>query len=38
MDFSFNGTGDCNFTIKELHQIFFPLNFDIGFYEILTVF
>ena len=38
MEFSFIKIGDGNFTIKELHQIFFPVNFDIGFYETLRVF
>ena len=31
MKFSFIEVGDCNFTIKELHQIYFPVNIDIGF-------
>ena len=38
MEFSFNKVGDCNFTIKEFHQRFFPVNFDISFHEILPVF
>ena len=38
MEFSFNEVGDCNFTIKEFHQRFFPVNFDISFYEILPAF
>ena len=29
MKFSFIEVGDCNFTIKELHQRFFPVNFYI---------
>ena len=37
MEFSFNKVGDCNFTIKEFHKRFFPVNFDISFYEILPV-
>ena len=36
MGLSFIELGD--FTIKELHQRFFPVNFEIGFYEILPVF
>ena len=31
MEFSFNKVGDCNFTIKEFHQRFFLVNFDISF-------
>ena len=38
MEFSSIEVGDCNFTMKEFHQRFFPVNFDIGFYEILPVF
>ena len=38
MEFSFNEVGDRNFTIKEFHHRFFPLNFDISLYEILPVF
>ena len=38
MEFSFNEVGDCNFTIKELHERFFAVNFEISFYEILPVF
>ena len=38
MEFSFNEVGDCNFIIKEVHRRFFPVNFDISFYEILPVF
>ena len=34
MEFSFAEVGDCIFTIKELHQGFFQVNFDIGFHEI----
>ena len=37
MEFSFNKVGDCNFTIKEFHQRFFPVKFDINFYDILPV-
>ena len=37
MEFSFNKVGDCNFTIKEFHQRFLPVNFDISLYEILPV-
>ena len=38
MEFSFNEVGDCNFTIKEFHQRFFPVNFGTSFYEILPAF
>ena len=38
MEFSFDEAGDCNFKIKEFNQRFFPVNFDISFYEILPVF
>ena len=38
MEFSFIEVGYSDFTIKELHQISFPVNFDIDFYEILPVF
>ena len=38
MEFCFNEVGVCDFTIKELHHIFCPVDFDISFYEILTVF
>ena len=36
--FFFLEVEDCNFTIKELHQRFFLLNFDTGFYKTLQVF
>ena len=38
MEFSFIEVGDCNFTMKELDQRFFPVNFDKGVYEIWPVF
>ena len=38
MEISLSEAGDCNFTIKELNQRFFPVNFVISFYEILPVF
>ena len=34
MEFSVDEIGDCNFTIEEFHQTFFPVNFDISFIEI----
>ena len=30
MELSFIEVGDCNFKIKEFHQKFFPVSFDIG--------
>ena len=36
--FFFLEVEDCNFTIKKLHQRFFPLNFHTDFYKTLPVF
>ena len=37
MEFSVIEVRDCNLAIKSFHQSFFPVNFDIAFYEILPV-
>ena len=31
MEFSFTEVGDRNFSIKEFHEKFFPVKFDISF-------
>ena len=37
MEFAFFEVGDCNFTIKELHQRFFTVSFDISLWELTTI-
>ena len=37
MEFSFIEVGDCNFTIKEFHQRYFPVNFDIGLWGFTSI-
>ena len=37
MEFSFIEVGDCNFTIKEFHQRYFQVNFDIGLRDFTSI-
>ena len=37
MEFPFIEVGDCNLTIKEFHQRFFPVNFDIGLSDFTSI-
>ena len=37
MEHSFIEVGDCNFTIKELHQRFFLVNFDKGLCDFTSI-
>ena len=37
MEFSVIEVGSCNFTIKELHQRFFPVNFDVRVWNFTSI-
>ena len=37
MEFSFIEVGNCNFTSKEFHQRFFPVNFDISLSDFTSI-